>query len=97
MRPDALASISNVVAIRLGRAVLIRPKPTVLEIVVSSSDVEYYRQRADAERQMAQDSDRANVAAIHEELARQYDALVNRAELRPTLRIAFPPEGLKLG
>jgi len=63
--------------------------PTVLELIVSSSDVEFYRHRADAERQMARDSRRANVAAIHEELARQYDALVNRAELRPTLRLAF--------
>ena len=54
-----------------------------------SSDVEYYRQRARAERELAQDAHRADVAAIHEELARQYEALVNRAELRPTLRVAF--------
>ena len=59
---------------------------------MSSSDVGYYRQRAAAERELAKDADRANVAAIHEELARQYEALVNRAELRPTLRIAFPPD-----
>ena len=52
-------------------------------------DVEYYRQRASAEREMANDAERANVAAIHAELARQYEALVNRAEFRPTLRIAF--------
>lgn len=60
---------------------------------MSSSDVEYYRQRAEAERRLAQDSRRADVAAIHEELARQYEALVNRAELRPTLRHAFGKGG----
>ena len=54
-----------------------------------SSDVEYYRQRAGAERELARDAKRADVAAIHEELARQYEALVNRADLRPTLRVAF--------
>ena len=59
---------------------------------MSSSDVEYYRQRASAERALAEGARRANVAAIHDELARQYEALVNRAELRPSLRIAFPPE-----
>jgi hypothetical protein len=42
-----------------------------------------------AERELAKDSSRADVAAIHEELARQYEALVNRADLRPTLRLAF--------
>ena len=53
-----------------------------------SSDVEYYRQRASAERELARDAERADVAAIHEELARQHEALVNRADLRPTLRAA---------
>ena len=62
-----------------------------MRVAVPSLDVEYYRQRAAAERELANQSDRANVAAIHDELARQYEALVNRAELRPTLRIAFPP------
>jgi hypothetical protein len=56
---------------------------------MSSYDTEYYRQRAAQERAMALRADRANVAAIHEELARQYQALVDRAELRPTLSIAF--------
>jgi hypothetical protein len=56
---------------------------------VPSSDVEYYRQRASAERELARDAHRADVAAIHEELARQYEALVNRADLRPALRVAF--------
>ena len=57
-----------------------------------SSDVDYYRRRAITERQLAEDAERADVAAIHEELARQYQALVDRAELRPTLRIAFRPD-----
>ena len=55
------------------------------------SGVQYYRQRANEERELAKGAGRADVAAIHDELARQYDALVNRAELRPTLRLAFPP------
>ena len=57
---------------------------------MSSKDTEYYRQRAIAERTLALNSQRANVAAIHAELARQYRALVDKAELRPTLRMAFP-------
>ena len=54
---------------------------------LSSGDVEYYRQRAAAERELAKASHRANVAEIHEELARLYDALVEQESLRPTLRI----------
>ena len=57
---------------------------------MSSKDTEYYRRRAIAERTMALKSERANVSAIHAELARQYQALADKAELRPTLRIAFP-------
>lgn len=57
---------------------------------MSSKDVEYYRQRAVDERAMALRSERRDVAVIHEELARQYQALVERAELRPTLRIRVP-------
>ena len=57
---------------------------------MSSNDIEYYRQRAVFERTMASKSERANVAAIHAELARQYQASADKAELRPTLRIAFP-------
>jgi uncharacterized coiled-coil DUF342 family protein len=55
-----------------------------------SNDTEYYRQRAVNERAMALKSERQDVAAIHEELARQYQALVDKAELRPTLRITVP-------
>ena len=63
---------------------------------MSSRDVEYYRQRAVDERAMALKAERRNVAAIHEELARQYQALVGQAELRPTLRIKVPSQVLKL-
>ncbi len=56
---------------------------------MSSNDVDYYRQRATAERRLALSSSQQNVAAIHEELARQYQALVDQAELRPKLRIRF--------
>ena len=52
---------------------------------LSSGDVEYYRQSAAAERELAKASDRANVAEIHEELARLYEALVEQEGLRPTL------------
>lgn len=54
---------------------------------MSQDDVEYYRARAIEERALAQSSDRENVREIHEELARQYEALVERADLRPTLSI----------
>ena len=55
---------------------------------MSSDDTEYYRQRAATEREMARTASQKNVAAIHEELARQYEALVDVPELRPKLRIA---------
>ena len=58
---------------------------------MQSHDVEYYRARAATERALAQASENADVAAIHEELAIQYEALVEQAELRPTLRIVIPP------
>ena len=56
-----------------------------------TEDLEYYRARAAAERALAQASENADVAAIHEELANQYEALVEQADLRPTLRIVVPP------
>ena len=54
---------------------------------MSSDDIEYYRRRAADERAMALKAERRDVAGIHEELARQYQALVDDAELRPPLRI----------
>ena len=53
-------------------------------------DLEYYRHRAITERGLAKASERANVAAIHEELAHQYDALVEHEELRPPPNIVAP-------
>ena len=58
---------------------------------MQTDDVEYYRARAATERALAQASENADVAAIHEELAGQYEARVKQADLRPTLRIAVPP------
>jgi len=57
---------------------------------MAGEDVEYYLQRAETERALANSADEANVAAIYAELARQYQALVDREELRPVLRISFP-------
>ena len=57
---------------------------------MSSDDTSYYRQRAVDERAMALAADRQNVREIHEELARQYEALVEQSELRPTLSILTP-------
>lgn len=54
---------------------------------MASNDTEYWRRRATAERELALASERQDVAEIHAELARQYDALVEQAELRPTLSI----------
>ncbi len=59
-------------------------------VIMSTVDTDYFRQRAERERALARTSAQANVAAIHEELARQYEALVDQAELRPHLRIAVP-------
>jgi hypothetical protein len=51
---------------------------------MSEIDAAYYRRRSLDERRRAKEAARANVAAIHEELAKQYDALVEHAELRTT-------------
>jgi hypothetical protein len=49
---------------------------------MTSNDVEYYRARAIQEREHALAAERQDVAAIHLELARLYDALVAEPELR---------------
>lgn len=59
-------------------------------LAVSDNNTEYYRRRALEELAMAFKSENREVAAIHEELARQYQALSAQAELRPLLRIAVP-------
>jgi hypothetical protein len=53
---------------------------------MASDDVAYYRQRAISERVNARNADRAEIAEIHEELVRLYDALIEYEQLRPTLR-----------
>ena len=55
---------------------------------MSSTDTNYYRGRAIEEREQALAADRNNVAEIHLELARLYDALDNEPAIRPTLRIS---------
>ena len=56
---------------------------------MSPDDTSYYRQRAVEERTRALASERRDVREIHEELSRQYDALVLQDELRPTVRTLF--------
>ena len=56
---------------------------------MAERDIDYFRQRAAQERDHASAAERENVAEIHLELARLYDAMVNEPALRPTLRIAF--------
>ena len=48
-----------------------------------SIDVAYFEGRASAERQLAMRADVQKVAAIHQELARQYEALAERLEQGP--------------
>ena len=56
---------------------------------MSSEDLNYFRERAAAERARANSSS-VDIAEIHEELARLYDALIEHEQLRPTGRIARP-------
>jgi len=56
---------------------------------MSSSDTAYYRDRATTERSLALAAGCQRVAAIHEELARLYQALIDQAELRPKLGLVF--------
>ena len=50
------------------------------------SDTAYYQERANAERVLAATATKREVAEIHEELARQYDALVANPRLRGMIR-----------
>ena len=56
---------------------------------MSSEDISYYRERASVERDRAKSSSSADIAEIHEELARLYEALVEHESLRPTLHIVM--------
>ena len=68
---------------------------------MSSDDIEYYRTRAAQEREAAADATQSEVVAIHLELAKLYEALVEQPELRlgsfPIGRAPFslplPPSG----
>jgi hypothetical protein len=53
-----------------------------------SQDEDYYRGRAIEERIAAEDASKAQVAQIHEELARLYQALADHPELRPPRKVA---------
>ena len=53
-----------------------------------TDEIEYYRTRAAQEREAAADASQSEVAAIHLELARLYEALVREPALRPTRRVA---------
>jgi len=64
---------------------------------VAETDIEYYRRRAIQEREYALAADRQDVAAIHLELARLYDALVNEPGIRPVLRIVPPLDCKQVG
>lgn len=59
---------------------------------MSQDDTRYYRQRGVTQRAMALAAERQNVREIHEELARNYEALAKRAEPRPALRIVVPED-----
>ena len=57
---------------------------------MTANDASYYRQRAVTERALALAAERSNVREIHEELARQYEALVDQADLRPEMQTERP-------
>ncbi|MDP9421677.1 MAG: hypothetical protein M3Q19_02375 [Pseudomonadota bacterium] len=50
---------------------------------MSAHNEEYYHARAIEERQAATDATQSEVALIHAELARLYEALARQPELRP--------------
>ena len=51
-------------------------------------DDRYYEERVAAERELAKSAPNSEIAGIHEELARQYEALIQHPELRGILRSA---------
>jgi len=53
---------------------------------MSSDDIAYFRRRATDERASALKAERRDVAEIHLELARLYQALVDREDLRKGLQ-----------
>ena len=59
------------------------------DLGLSSSDREYCRARATAERSLALAASCERVAVIHEELARLYQGLIDKAWLRPESSMRF--------
>lgn len=57
---------------------------------MNDQDIGYYLQRAMTERRLAFQASRADVAAIHDELAKQYQALAEQGELRAALKAGTP-------
>ena len=53
---------------------------------MNPGDAEYYRDRASEERTKAKQATRADVAAIHEQLANEYEALASLGTFPPPLR-----------
>ncbi len=56
---------------------------------MSAIDTDYYQKRAEGERLLAAASPTDEVAALHEELAGQYEALVGEPGLQSSLRIKW--------
>jgi hypothetical protein len=54
---------------------------------MTSDDLNYFRERAAVERAMARAAADSAAAAVHDELARGYEVLVRREEMRLTVRI----------
>ena len=54
------------------------------------SETEYFRRRATTERHLSLQAERTDVSAIHAELARLYQALVDEAELGSEAQIVMP-------
>ena len=54
----------------------------------SHDDFEYFRARAEQEREAAQDASKQHVAEIHLELANAYEALMEHPMIRPRIRRA---------
>lgn len=54
---------------------------------MTRDEISYYRDRAEQERARAQEAARQDVAVIHEELARLYDALITVSGPTPTLHV----------
>lgn len=52
---------------------------------MSQNDFEYFRERAISERKNARAAANREIAAIHDELAREYDTLADSLEVSRTL------------